>query len=509
MNIKYEKQPGNWVVTNEVLLNDMSYLYSSNYGIWGKVAQFNKGKNIKLSVDKLKSWLTENTEVVLAYDGDILIGYAVVILKKVHKNGPVAWISQFVVHKEFRNRGIGTNLLSYWGFSNFFAWGLISANPYAIRALEKISRRRCSAYFIQYKYQLLIKNFFSDLPYVDENTDILVSKTESKINTKFFLDHSELETMLTTVISEKKPWLLGKIDEGWEWFAFTFQSQDQIMLLTEEITRLLDTSDKLVKEAYSRMELTSNQQKWMNHTDNEIEYILEKCQLTDKTNLLDFGCGIGRHSIKLAEKVNSITGIDYLQNFIDLAKSETEKLNLKKLTFLVEDCRSFKSNIKYDTILCLYDVIGSYADNKQNIEIIKNIFNNLKEGGHAVISVMNYNYKSRLKAKSFDFTKDPNEILKITPSSTMEKSGDVFNPEFFIYDPNTRIFYRKEQFTKGTKLPIELIIRDRRFIKKEIIEMCKSIGFKIIETKFVRSGKWNMDNLLEDESKEVLLLCQK
>lgn len=36
-------------------------------------------------------------------------------------------------YKDYRQQGIAKNILfSIWGFSNHFAWGIVSANPYAI-----------------------------------------------------------------------------------------------------------------------------------------------------------------------------------------------------------------------------------------------------------------------------------------------------------------------------------------------------------------------------------------
>ena len=40
--------------------------------------------------------------------------------------------------------------------------------------------------------------------------------------------------MLTRATTDEKPWLLGSIEEGWEWFAFTFFDQDQILLTSQE-----------------------------------------------------------------------------------------------------------------------------------------------------------------------------------------------------------------------------------------------------------------------------------
>jgi hypothetical protein len=66
--------------------------------------------------------------------------------------------------------------------------------------------------------------------YVKATTEMTVNKSVAKINTDFPLDHSTLPAMLASVTNPNVPWLLGSIEEGWEWFAFTFHDQKEIDL---------------------------------------------------------------------------------------------------------------------------------------------------------------------------------------------------------------------------------------------------------------------------------------
>src|SRR6202012_3675523 len=75
---------------------------------------------------------------------DDLVGYAIAIQAKIPKYGVISWVTQLVVHEDHRQRDVGKSLLfAIWNFTDHFAWGLLTANPYAIRALEKATRRRC------------------------------------------------------------------------------------------------------------------------------------------------------------------------------------------------------------------------------------------------------------------------------------------------------------------------------------------------------------------------------
>ena len=73
----------------------------------------------------------------------------------------------------------------------------------------------------------------------------------------------------------------------------------------------------------------------------------------------------------------------------------------------------------------------------------------------------------------------------------MEKTGDIFDPDYYMMDTETKIVYRKEQFSAGFSLPAELIVRDRRYLKGEIENICRTVGLEVVWSKFIRAGHWD------------------
>ena len=91
----------------------------------------------------------------------------------------------------------------------------------------------------------------------------------------------------------------------------------------------------------------------------------------------------------------------------------------------------------------------------------------------------------------------------------METSGNVFNPDYYMIDERTEIVYRREQFTQGTDLPVQLLVRDRRYRSRDIEAMCLRAGLDIHWTRYVRAGHWDVELSPEDDNaKEILLLCE-
>jgi 2-polyprenyl-3-methyl-5-hydroxy-6-metoxy-1,4-benzoquinol methylase len=491
------------------LVEELTSLYSNQYGIWSGNAPRNPGQRVKLAPAKLREWLTRDSKIALAkFDGQV-IGYAIAVQLKIKDYGVISWVTQLVIHEAHRRLNVGKTLLfSIWGFSDHFAWGLITANPYAIRALEKATRRRCSPERIGKNKRKLKTIGIEQTTYVKEETVMEVTAETSRINTKFFLDHSELDTMLASA-TVSAPWLMGNIQEGWEWLAFTFNDQAEIELSPAEIDEMIKASDQVTKQAYSRMRVNASH-RWAQHTVAEARLITDSCNLSPGQSILDLGCGSGRHVLELAAMGMSVTGVDYLARFYSAAQERAERQHLAGVRFIEGDARKIDIQQEHDAVICLYDVIGSYAEDAENMAILDTCGRHLRPGGLLLISVMNFELTEHQAKHFFVLSEEPNRLANLKPSQTMETTGNVFDPDLYMIDRNTGVVYRKEQFTEGNELPAQLLVRDRRYRRAEIEERCREAGLEVIWSRFVQSGHW--DKPLEkwdQRAKEILVLCRK
>jgi SAM-dependent methyltransferase/GNAT superfamily N-acetyltransferase len=506
----FEWHPGSLFI-NDRALSEFSELFSNHYGKWSKTNS-KAGQNVRMSPTALKRYFSaEGSHVATARLAGKLVAYAVLVQIKLDSSKSISWISQFVTHADHRNRGIGSHLLfSLWSLTDQYCWGLVTANPYAVRALESATRRRCNAEMIKKRKNQIINAGKGSIPYIFEGIEWSQKSEIVSVNTNFDVDHSGLTKMMHDVTAKGVKWELGSMLQAkHEWFAFTFQDQEPVLYSLDEIKELIRNSDRLVREAYSRMKLGATSQAWAKHTPYEIDSILKWTSVdTGSSYILDMGCGVGRHSIELAKRGYKVIGIDYIDSFLASAREQAEKLSLKSVEFRREDCRTYRVQNECRLVLCLYDVIGSFVDDDSNLNILKRAFEALSPGGFAIFSVMNYDFTEKVAINKFQLSKSPQEISKIASSSIMQNTGNIFNPEFFLLDTETRVVYRKERFDSGSQLPRELIIRDRRFKKQEIVEMCRKIGFKVPICRIVRAGDWET-SLGLDEAKAILVICQK
>ncbi len=58
-------------------------------------------------------------------------------------------------------------------------------------------------------------------------------------------------------------------------------------------------------------------------------------------------------------------------------------------------------------------------------------------------------------------------------------------------------------------LPVQLLVRDRRYRRRDIEAMCLRAGLDVLWARYVRAGHWDVELSPEDDNaKEILLLCE-
>lgn len=491
---------------NEKQIQDCSDLYSSDYGTWSGIDNLaKKGKKIKLGpqwYSNLKS--QKDMNVSLCYDGDKLIGHAFFLNKELDDGKKCIWVTQLVVRSHYRNRGIAKKLLrSAWGMSDYFAWGLATTNAVTIKTLESVTWRAVDPVEIAHHLDV-IRNLCDDVEFAKGKV-IKVEKTKSQIFTDFYPNFQKLDPKYN--LDEVYVAKLGKIEDGCEWLAFTFQPQERIFN-EKQWNEMLNFSAEQLEDAYSRMDMSHHP--WTKYAPEEVDYVIEHAEIKQGSRVLDLGCGQGRHSIELSRrKKYDVVGIDMSERLLNTARKNAESAGVK-VNFVKRDARDLSIAGLFDSIICLYDVIGSYRTKEENISIINSIYKKLKPGGRCVASVMNMELTSHIATHKCRVRENANELTSLPASEIMQSSGNVFKPEYFLLDEETHLVYRKEQFHHDNYLSSEYVLADYRFTRQEIVEAFEKIGFKVISADYVQTGHWDKPLTATDmKAKEILIVAEK
>ena len=149
---------------------------------------------------------------------------------------------------------------------------------------------------------------------------------------------------------------------------------------------------------------------------------IKECgDLTDKT-VLDVGCGAGRVSFLLAKNGAKVTGVDYSQSMINLAKKYQATQHLPNIEFIHGDLQQFSPDKKYDISIALG--VLDYVENPKEF-LLK--MNTLTKSKSIVSYHIKYSYNS-LPRKLWLMSKHcpvkfytKNEILRLYASLGVKK----------------------------------------------------------------------------------------
>ncbi len=503
--------PGREAAQDGELVEDCLQLYEAHYGTWGPNGR-RPGELVRISCDYfLKLIDLDDAWLACAYRDESLVGYCVALKTEVPGRGRLAWVSQLVVDSNYRTSRIATTLLyGVWQFGEFYAWGLATANPFAVRALETATRRACRAALITRRAPEILEHLQGRVPYLPARLVHEDGVPRPRVDTDFQLDHDGVPGMLKKAARRDRPWALHGIGEGEEWLACTFAVQPAHRLDDKRLADLQLGADGIWIHAYEGMTLDEDHG-WHRHAEAEINLLLELTGMASPATVLDVGCGAGRHAAELAGRGFQVTGIDISRRLIARA---SERASAPNVTFAVADARKHVPVGPYDLALCLYDVLGSSARSEDDDDMIRTIASALRPGGHLVLGVMNTSVTADLIPHEQRPTTNVEfiEALERLPASdTMESTGAVFDPSLIVL--YHEIHYRKEQFPRGGRsVPPELLVRDRRFTAANVAALMGRAGLEVVEVRPVQAGQWSREPVLSENdqrAKELLVVARK
>ena len=482
-------------------------LFGKNYGVWAKNdnPKYIPGKNITMPFEFMKKSIVDKPDryIAMAYVDDLLVGYAYYMRRKTPSGKMVTWILQLVVDDKYRGRSIGTKIMhSIWGMSDSWAWGLYTANPFTIKCLQDATMRKVRKNLVKQHLEEL-KSVAKDLLPTDNWID---TYTDGAVNTSFPIDFLKTVEDFRARFPNEKFDLNDDLKVGYEWLAFVFSDQNP-KPSDQQVQKYFAFSEDITKDAYSKMEMERHE--WASHTDKEVDFIINIAN--NPRTILDLGCGHGRHSIKLAEQGIKTTGIDYVEMPPEVKIQESDRLH-----FECADARNVRLGKLFDTVLALYDVVGSFTEESDNLKILDTAYRHLKNKGMLIMSVMNmhltWNECKKHNNLVHGVRKNINAIklISLKGSRSMQKTGQVFDGRNIIIDTTTGICFRKEQFFCENNLPIEYVVVDRRYTMEGIKKLVEAAGFIVEKCYCAQAGKFEKELKPEDyRAKEILIVARK
>jgi len=119
---------------------------------------------------------------------------------------------------------------------------------------------------------------------------------------------------------------------------------------------------------------------------DEVSQIIALTQCSGGS-LLDLCCGPGRHALEFAQRGFQVTGVDNSEFLLGQARERASQANIS-VDWVQQDMRLFHRPAAFDLVCNLYTSFGYFEDERDNFQVLQNVYENLKENGALIIEVV-------------------------------------------------------------------------------------------------------------------------
>lgn len=227
-------------------------------------------------------------------------------------------------------------------------------------------------------------------------------------------------------------------------------------------------------------------------TIGECDFIENEISHNKSTQILDIGCGTGRHAIELSKRGYSVKGIDLSQSQIDRAIEKSQEKGLK-VEFNVADARNLEFESEFDLVIMICEGGFSLMEtDEMNYQILRNASKALKSKGKLIFTTLNGLFPLFHSVKDF--------------INTGAEKGFSSENTFDLMTFRDHSVYETED-DSGNKLLLKC--NERYYVPSEINWLVKSLGFTKVEIYGAKLGKFSRSDVLTTEDYEMLVIAER
>lgn len=150
------------------------------------------------------------------------------------------------------------------------------------------------------------------------------------------------------------------------------------------------TSDDWFAEVFDETWFKLLPDKLWPRTAREVQFIQDALGFAPGAELLDVGCGYGRHALELAERGYRMSGVDLSRTLLQRGAAEARRRNLD-VGFMHGDMRDLAFDAAFDGLVCMQTTFG-YFDDRTNLGVLQGMARALRPGGRLLVEVMNRDF---------------------------------------------------------------------------------------------------------------------
>jgi len=246
------------------------------------------------------------------------------------------------------------------------------------------------------------------------------------------------------------------------------------------------------EEVFTNFANTYDKEEFTKGTIQEVGFLESEIEFDRTKQILDVGCGTGRHAIELAKRGYQVTGIDLSEDQLKKAREKAGNEGVE-VTFLQRDARDFSFDDPFDLVIMMCEGAFSLMEtDEMNFRILQKAERSLKQGGKFIFTTLNALFPLYHSVK--DFTN--------AGSTGVQSDQNTF--DLLTFRDYSTVTIVDDSGRKKT-----LCCNERYYTPSEITWLLKSLHFEVIDIYGCGTGDFSRAKPLTANDFEMLVIAQK
>ena len=193
----------------------------------------------------------------------------------------------------------------------------------------------------------------------------------------------------------------------------------------------------------------------------EIDNLVSLLGIERGERILDLCCGIGRHSLELAQRGFDVVGVDRTTTYIEKARQNAKNRDLD-VVFSVMGMEEFREPDQFDVVINMFGSFGYLEGPEDDRMVAKNMHASLRPGGRFLIETKGREIAARdFQERSWD---EHSDMLVLAERKPVENWGRI-ETRYIVIKGNQRF---------------EHTVSLRSFSSTELSSLLTDCGFSVV-----------------------------